>query len=71
MILEEKHQTDFENMHMKYFQEGYRECILTQLYGENKVFSEMQIDTDRYSHGSAKYNSYQEGWESASQDLKK
>lgn len=54
--------------HLTHYQCGYRECILTLLYGESFV-ERLGIDVDRYSPDSARRNSYNEGWENAKNDL--
>lgn len=54
--------------HLKHYHEGYRECMLTSLYGESFV-ERLGIDVDRYSPDSARRNSYNEGWGKAKNDL--
>lgn len=59
---------DCEVQHLKHFFEGYRERVLTGLYGEQSV-EDMGIDVQRYCPGSARQNSYKNGWEKAAEDL--
>jgi|JI10StandDraft_1071094.scaffolds.fasta_scaffold214211_3 hypothetical protein len=54
--------------HLKHYHEGYRESILTSMFGESYV-ERIGIDVDRYSPNSARKNSYNEGWESAKNDV--
>ena len=35
--IKETFRLDCEIQHIKYYQEGYRECMLTQIHGEDKV----------------------------------
>lgn len=55
-------------IHLCHYHEGYRESMLTLIHGENIVWDKFQIDTARYSPGSARDTSYQEGWNKAIQD---
>lgn len=59
---------DCENQHLKYYQEGYREYMLTAIHGDGEVWKELQIDTERYAPGGARRISYEEGWEKATND---
>lgn len=59
---------DCENQHIKHYQEGYRESMLTQIHSEDKVWDELQIDVDRYSPDSARRISYDQGWYEAISD---
>jgi hypothetical protein len=59
---------DCENQHIKHYQEGYREGMLTKIHGEDKVWDNLQIDVDRYSPDSARRISYQQGWNDAVSD---
>lgn len=59
---------DFESQHIKYYQKGYRESMLTQIHGENKVGDILQIDVDRYSPDSPRRTSYDQGWNDAIND---
>lgn len=61
---------DCDYQHLKYYQLGYRESILTLIHGENKVWEQFNIDVDRYSNGSARRVSYNEGWQDAILDYK-
>ena len=59
---------DSENQHIKYYQQGYREGMLTQIHGEEKVWDKLKIDVDRYSPDSARRISYNQGWDNAVSD---
>lgn len=59
---------DCENQHIKHYQEGYRESILTLVHGEDKVWDILQIDVDRYSPDSVRRISYNQGWNDAVTD---
>lgn len=59
---------DNMNQHLKHYQEGYRESMLTQIYEEDKVWSNFEIDVDRYLPGSARRFSYDQGWNDAISD---
>jgi len=66
--IEEILRLDCENQHIKHYQEGYREGILTQIHGEYKLWNKLQIDVDRYSPDSARRISYDQGWNDAVRD---
>lgn len=59
---------DCENQHIKHYQEGYRESMLTQIHGEDKIWDKLQIDTGRYAPDSARRISYNQGWNDAISD---
>ena len=61
---------DCENQHMKYYQEGYKESMLTLIHGEDIVWDKLQIDASRYAPGGARRVSYDEGWNCAVRDYK-
>jgi len=62
---------DCENQHLKYYQKGYRESILTLVHGEEKVWDEFGIDTRPYPPDGARDVSYMEGWNLAIKDYTK
>ncbi len=61
---------DDKLQHMTHYHEGYREYMLTRIYGSDKVSDELQIDVYRYSPGSARRISYESGWQEAMNDIK-
>jgi hypothetical protein len=64
-------QLDFRTQHLKHYEEGYKEGMLTKILGQEKVWSILKIDVDRYAPDSARSNSYKEGWENAISDYDK
>lgn len=66
----ENFKLDCENQHLKYYQEGYRESMLTLIHGEIKVGDLLEIDVNRYSPDGARRNSYDEGWSHAINDFR-
>lgn len=69
--IKESIRLDNKYQHIKYYQEGYRECVLTLRHGEDKVWDRMQIDVGRYAPDSARKISYEEGWNDAINDYEK
>lgn len=53
---------DSWTQHFKYLLEGYFEHRMSDLYGEDNLEYAFGIDIDRYSPGSARRMSYEEGW---------
>jgi len=53
--------------HLTHYIEGYKEFILTQRKGE-QIVEDMGIDTNRFSPGSTRRFSYNEGWFDAQND---
>lgn len=59
---------DSELQHLKYFFEGYRDFVLIKFHGEQKA-EDVGVDTQKYSPGSARQISYEEGYKKAENDF--
>lgn len=60
---------DSKLQHLTYFFEGYRDYVLIRFHGEQKA-EDMGVDTQKYSPGSARQVSYEEGQKKAENDLR-
>lgn len=67
-FMERANQIDCKFQHLKHYGEGYREKMLELIHGEQAVWDELQIDTDRYSPDSARRISYDNGRDDAARD---
>ena len=67
-LIKEKLKLDAALQHLRHYQEGYREGMLTLLHGEDIVWGVFGIDVARYAPDSARKFSYNEGWNAAVND---
>jgi hypothetical protein len=61
--------TDSCLQHQIHLFEGYKERMLQHLYGEDYAEETLEIDVERYSLGSARRFSYDEGRKQAENDI--
>lgn len=60
---------DCRLQHQIHLFEGYKERMLQHLYGEDYAEETLEIDVERYSPGSARRFSYDEGRKRAENDI--